>query len=225
METFTPSSSSAVTSRASTTTSVWTGTMQEEGTQTLLEWMTAHFQPLRVVDEPTFRAFCKVLRPEYQVPVRQTIRSRLINSWRAKKAEVAAIVTEELAGRRFGTTTDMWTSVAKRGCMVVTMHYITQAWRMRTVVVGFVRVLSPHSGVRLARHFLKCFKDFNIALLKALWSVTCDNASNNDTMAAEITDERPGFCDISLDDEDSENAPPLPAVVGFAAWPTFCSLP
>jgi hypothetical protein len=56
----------------------------------------------------------------------------------------------DCVGKRVGTTTDLWTSSAKRGYMVITLHYIDDEWEMRSVIIGFKRVMYPHTGEGLA---------------------------------------------------------------------------
>ena len=44
----------------------------------------------------------------------------------------------DFAGSRYGITTDMWTSAAKRGYIVTTLHYINKNWEMKNVTVAFI---------------------------------------------------------------------------------------
>jgi hypothetical protein len=34
--------------------------------------------------------------------------------------------------------------------MVITLHYIDDEWEMRSVIIGFKRIMYPHTGERLA---------------------------------------------------------------------------
>jgi hypothetical protein len=79
--------------------------------------------------------------------------------------------------KRVGTPTDMWTSSAKRGCMVITLHYVDEEWEMRSVSIVFKRVLYPNTGKRLAVNFMEAVEEMSTRLLQSLWAVTADNAS------------------------------------------------
>ncbi|KAH9119582.1 hypothetical protein AeMF1_007797 [Aphanomyces euteiches] len=109
---------------------------------------------------------------------------------------------------RIGLTTDMWTSIAKRGYMVVTLHYIDTAWQMRSVIIAFKRVMYPHTGERLARHLLEGVEEMSPRLLPCLWCITGDNASTNTIMVAAINRMLPEFITKYQDstvDQDAES--------------------
>ncbi|PTQ45089.1 hypothetical protein MARPO_0016s0138 [Marchantia polymorpha] len=90
----------------------------------------------------------------YLLPMRNTLRNRVIQQWTDEKNHACVTIEDECGTRCSGTTSDMWTSAAKRGYMVVTLHYIDDKWCMRSVIIAFKRVLYPHSGERLASHFV-----------------------------------------------------------------------
>jgi hypothetical protein len=70
--------------------------------------------------------------------------------------------------KRVGTPTDMWTSSAKRGCMVITLHYVDEEWEMRSVSIVFKRVLYPNTGKRLAVNFMEAVEEMSTRLLQSL---------------------------------------------------------
>jgi hypothetical protein len=152
----------------------------------LTDWIVNHSQSFSVVDQEDFRQFCSALREEYTVPSRNTIKTRVLQRWQEEKNKTRMRLTSELATRRVGLTTDMWTSVAKRGYMVVTAHYITQDWEMRHCIIAFVRVLYPHTGERLAEHLVSAVKAMDPSLLSSMWAITGDNATSNTTMVSAI---------------------------------------
>ena len=82
----------------------------------------------------------------------------------------------------------MWTSVAKRGYMVATLHYINRELKTRSVIISFVRVMYPHTGARLGDHLIEDVKAMDPDLLSAIWIITTENAPNNDTMCQRIND-------------------------------------
>jgi hypothetical protein len=152
----------------------------------LVDWIVNHSQPLSVVDQCVFVEFCSALNGNYNVPSRKTLRSKVLKRWEEEKKKVRLALEKDLQGRRCGLTTDMWTSAAKRGYMVVTLHYIDQQWNMRSVIIAFTRVLYPHSGERLATHLVAAVSDMSPQLLSSLWSITADNASSNPAMVEHI---------------------------------------
>ncbi|BBN14357.1 hypothetical protein Mp_6g11000 [Marchantia polymorpha subsp. ruderalis] len=122
----------------------------------------------------------------YLLPMRNTLRNRVIQQWTDEKNHACVTIEDECGTRCSGTTSDMWTSAAKRGYMVVTLHYIDDKWCMRYVIIAFKRVLYPHSGERLASHFVNAVAEMSPRLLYGLWSITANNASTNPTMITEM---------------------------------------
>ena len=155
----------------------------------LTNWIVNHSQPFVVVEHEDFIEFCSTLRDSYPLPTRNTIRNRIIKQWTEEKNRARVTIECDCGLRRYGTTSDMWTSAGKRGYMVVTMHYIDVNWRMRSVIIAFKRVLYPHSGERLASHLVAAVTEMSPRLLYGLWSITADNASTNTTMISELNDQ------------------------------------
>ncbi|BBM98839.1 hypothetical protein Mp_1g16640 [Marchantia polymorpha subsp. ruderalis] len=152
----------------------------------MVDWIVNHAQSFSVVEQADFRQFCEALRSEYEVPTRNTICSRVLKRWQDAKNKVRSKLREDLEKRRFGLTTDMWTSAAKRGYMVVTIHYIDSNWNMRHCIIAFIRVLYPHMGEQLAVQLIQAVKEMDPSLLLGLWSIIGDNASSNMSMVDHI---------------------------------------
>jgi hypothetical protein len=121
-----------------------------------------------VVDQADFRQYCGALREEYSVPSRNTLKARVMSRWQEEKSKTRIRLKAELARRRVGITTEMWTSSAKRGYIVVTVHYITKEWDVRHCFLAFIRVLYPHTGERLAENLVRAVKEMDPSLLSSM---------------------------------------------------------
>jgi hypothetical protein len=97
---------------------------QDDAVDALVDFIVSGAHPFSLVEDERFISFCNLIAPDFRVPVRQTIQTKVMARWNAQKQLVRAQLIEDLHNRRAGFTTDMWTSPAKRGYMVVTMHYI-----------------------------------------------------------------------------------------------------
>lgn len=157
----------------------------------LVDWIVENSQPFSVVDQKRFITFCNTLQPTYNVPVRQTVRRHVLQKWKIEKELVKKTMVEEIGDCRTSITTDMWTSAANRGYMVVTIHWMDVKWNMRSVILGFQRVEYPHTGVRLADHLFDVINALDSEILKSLWAITTDNAANNGTMIDAINNNLP----------------------------------
>ena len=134
----------------------------------LTDWIANHSQSFSVVEHEDFREFSAALRCDYQVPCRNTIKNRIIARWTERKKIVRQKLRQDLAGRRCGLTTDMWTSSAKRGYMLITAHYVDAHWDMKNVIIAFIRVIYPHTGKRLADHLVEAAKSMDPMMLESV---------------------------------------------------------
>jgi hypothetical protein len=76
----------------------------------------------------------------------------------------------------------MWTSAAKLGYMLITIHYITKDWKMKVVIIAFVWVLYLHAGKWLGAQFIQFVQNMDPQLLRSIWGITINIAANNSTM-------------------------------------------
>jgi hypothetical protein len=100
--------------------------------------------------------------------------------------------------------TDAWTSPNHKAYVAVTIHFEKKGIPV-SMLLDLIQVATSHSGVNLANAFAKVLEDFGISdkvsnkylttqspmsLLTCtqILSITCDNASNNDTMIEELGD-------------------------------------
>ena len=162
--------------------SVFSESDRKHADKKLVDWIVNHAQRFSVVEQDDFVELVSTLREEYTLPSRNTIKSKVLEQWQNEKKRVRSKLVSDIGGSRCGFTTDMWTSAAKRGYMVITIHYIDDNWEMKSVIIAFVRVLYPHSGERLGDHFIQAVKAMDPKLLCSIWAITTDNASNNGTM-------------------------------------------
>ncbi|CAN0918216.1 Putative AC transposase [Linum grandiflorum] len=73
----------------------------------------------------------------------------------------------------------MWTaSNQKKGYMAVTTHYIDNSWTLKSHMLRFIYVPTPHSSDRLAAVLINCMLDWNIDTKVS--TITLDNCSTND---------------------------------------------
>lgn len=81
-------------------------------------------------------------------------------------------------------TCDAWQASNQDAFFAVTGHWIEERtpgeWKLENALLGFTLMNTAHDGVRLGRALYQVVKRVGIAH-KVGW-ITCDNASNNDTM-------------------------------------------
>lgn len=137
-----------------------------------IAWLCAlDLRPMNIVTGRGFRRFCQLLNPSFQVPSRTTVTKHVDLLYQDLKLEVI----QETKGASVSLTTDMWTSVAQRGFITVTAHYLTQDWTLKCRVLATRPVDEKHTGVNIANALLAIKDEF---LIKDLVALTTDNAAN-----------------------------------------------
>jgi hypothetical protein len=75
---------------------------------------------------------------------------------------------------------DCWTSPFQQAFMAITVYFIDKEWNYRELPLGFEPLHGPHSGVNLSDVLLQLLRERH--LLSRIFSVTTDNATNNETL-------------------------------------------
>lgn len=101
------------------------------------------------------------MRPEYVVPCRTTVRTRIVSKYLAKKQWYRQMFRRPGIGR-LSATTDLWTSGNKYSMMSVTSTWLDEKFEQQQVVLAHRRVLGKHSGANIARIFHKVLQEYGI---------------------------------------------------------------
>ena len=73
-------------------------------------------------------------------------------------------------------TKDLWTSVATRGFMTVTCHFLTCDWVLQSSVLSTIHVSNAHTAENLAAELMSITDKWEIT--EKVACVVIDNASN-----------------------------------------------
>ncbi|PPQ84663.1 hypothetical protein CVT26_004180 [Gymnopilus dilepis] len=147
----------------------------------IVRWLSESVRPFKTVEDRGFKCLMKTGRPELYLPSASTV-SRDVKLVFARTRERIAKMLQEYNGR-LNFATDAWTSPNHRTYVAVTVHMELNG-EMISMVLDVVEVAESHTGLNLALAFKSILEDFGIE--HKILSVTCDNASNNDTMVAEM---------------------------------------
>ena len=79
---------------------------------------------------------------------------------------------------RICLTSDLWTFVTSEGYICLTAHYVDENWELKNIILNFCHVPPPHTRTLLSEKILNFLEEWGIE--KKIFSVTLDNASNND---------------------------------------------
>ena len=88
-----------------------------------------------------------IIAPEFKIPSRNTIKSRIEKVYCDKKDKL----TTELDQIEYvSLTTDMWTSNSTKSFITVTEHHIDHKWDLQTNVLVTWEMPERHTGKNLA---------------------------------------------------------------------------
>ncbi|CAN1801898.1 Zinc finger BED domain-containing protein RICESLEEPER 2 [Linum perenne] len=143
--------------------------------QVISHWIILTEKSLSTADHEMFTLMMKTANPLYQRVTRSTTTTDVFSTYDIFKGKVKGILKHV---QRMSLTTDMWTSNQTMQYMVVTGHFIDKNWKLQKRILNFCEVPPPHTGIVLADALQKCLVAWDVE--SKIWSITLDNASNND---------------------------------------------
>uniref|UniRef100_A0ACD5WQE4 Uncharacterized protein n=1 Tax=Avena sativa TaxID=4498 RepID=A0ACD5WQE4_AVESA len=141
----------------------------------LVRMIVLHELPFRIIEYQGFRKFVHSLNPAFQLVSRTTIRLDCIGMFAKHKTHLQEVLQQ--LDSRVSLTADMWTSRQVMSYMCITCHFVDEKWKLRKKVIWFSEADTPHDGTNLFNIMLDCMEDWG--LQKKIFSITLDNASNN----------------------------------------------
>lgn len=171
----------------------------------IVKWVAESMRPFSIVEDGGFQCLMKTGRPTYHIPSAATVARDVKEVFKRTKERIAAFLQDYEGDLSFAT--DGWTSTNHKAYVAVTVHLIKDNVPI-SFLLDIVEVAKSHSGVNLARAFANILKDYGInhkvsctdethgvfgLLIYQILSITCDNASNNDTMTVRLARLLPRF--------------------------------
>ncbi|KAJ8515393.1 hypothetical protein ONZ45_g7180 [Pleurotus djamor] len=150
----------------------------------IVRWVTESLRPFKIVSDRGFQCLMKTGRPGYYLPSPTTV-SRDVKLVFARARKRMAKMLQEYDGD-LNFATDAWTSPNHRAFVAITVH-LEMDGEPISILLDLVEVSEVcNLGFNLAAAFAQVLDDFGIQ--NKILSITCDNASANDTMIEEIAD-------------------------------------
>lgn len=116
---------------------------REKITDLIAKMIVANALPISLVDNEEFVQLIDYLEPNYKVPCRQTMTTRLD----CMKATLEKEMKDDLkeAAAAVAITTDIWTSLANDAYISMTASYITPQWIMKTPTLADSQLTERHT--------------------------------------------------------------------------------
>ncbi|GBC52400.2 zinc finger BED domain-containing protein RICESLEEPER 2-like [Rhizophagus irregularis DAOM 181602=DAOM 197198] len=118
------------------------------------------------------------LNSEVKIPSADTIHNDIIKIFKDEKEFIKKKLQE--IPSKVSITLDAWTSKNQISFLGITIHWITNDWKLENTTLDFSHIEGPHSGENLASKLFEVLKEFE--LLQKILGISTDNASNINKM-------------------------------------------
>lgn len=152
----------------------------------LLKTITCLRLPFQAVENPVFQRLLNLLYSgsgALELPSAKTLRRRLRNAVTAQQESQLQDLPEDA---KVSLALDCWTSPFQQAFMAITVYFIDKDWNYREMLLGFEPLHGPHTGINLSDVLHQLLKERG--LLDRIFSVTTDNATNNETLIRALQD-------------------------------------
>lgn len=143
-------------------------------TEAIAKFICKDLRPYSVVENEGFRHLIKVLEPNFVMPQRKHLSTKLIPTMYESLKE--AIRAKIISAERVAITCDTWTSVSTQSYLTVTCHYIDAEWCLVSHVLETTEVLTSHTAANLADMLSRTIEEWGLSSKTP--AVVTDNAAN-----------------------------------------------
>jgi hypothetical protein len=125
----------------------------------LLNFVILTYQPLQIVEEPSFREFCFSLNKSSHILSRDKLGTLL----KAKYVMVQDEMKKLMHKRYFAITADSWTSLAHHNYTTCTAHFIERkTWKRHSFVLGIIEKCGTSTAMETVRYIENQLASFEL---------------------------------------------------------------
>ncbi|XP_063399690.1 E3 SUMO-protein ligase ZBED1-like [Mytilus trossulus] len=125
-------------------------------TNSIVDMIVLDYLPIRIVEGKGFSKLMSIIAPEFKIPSRNTIKSRIEKS--------------------VSITSDTWTSNATKSFLTVTEHHVDKDWNLQSNVLVTREMPERHTGENLSERLKSTISEFELD--GKIVSSVHDNARN-----------------------------------------------
>ncbi|XP_058750882.1 zinc finger BED domain-containing protein DAYSLEEPER-like [Vicia villosa] len=163
---------------------------QEMHRERISEVIVKHNYPFSFVEHEGIVNLLSFLHPDVKSMTRNTAKSDVLKVFRKEKENLKSYL-QSIPGK-ICLTSDLWSAINTDEYMVLTAHFVNRNWELEKKVLSFLHCPPPHSGFNLAEKLISLLKEWGIE--KKVFTITLDNASNNDVMVIDESLEKIRLC-------------------------------
>ena len=132
--------------------------------------------PFSFVEYEGIRKVFSYLNSNVKHISRNTSKADVLKLYKKEKDDVKNKL-KSIPGR-ICLTLDLWTFVTSEGYICLTAHYVDENWELKNIILNFCHMPPPHTRTLLSEKILSFLEEGSIE--KKIFSITLNNASNND---------------------------------------------
>jgi hypothetical protein len=147
--------------------------------------VACHDAPFQIAEWREFRRLMTSLKNDINLIGADAVRNNVPQLFQKEKAKIASQLA--LVGSKFSFTLDIWSGLANKDFLAITIHYIDQEWKLRHYLLDFKPVTGNHTGLKIFCTFRDVLREWG--LQQKVASITLDNASSNGAFIKELVED------------------------------------
>lgn len=144
-------------------------------------WVSSCHRPFAIINDPPLQRILKMLFAKVDIPSPSTVSRDVKEAFTIAKKNVGSILQSYSGKLHIGV--DGWTSPNVFSFLGVVVYMVKEG-KIRSHILDFIKLSKGHTGQYLANQLSDCLKEYGIS--NKILGQVLDNASNNDTMLAEL---------------------------------------
>jgi hypothetical protein len=150
-------------------------TVEEKNTidNKLVKFVVGRKEAFAIVEDPRFIEFVQSLNPNYTVCCRSTLEFKITTSYNQYLERFIQLI-HNIPGK-VGLTCDGWSNNKRRDYFVITIHWLSEDWNLKSATLDFIHFPPPHNTQSTVNVLLKTINFYKIE--RKIMGITSDNAS------------------------------------------------
>ena len=151
---------------------------QKHGEALLVNWVGKSLRPFVIIEDEGFVKYTEwlnQLRTTFKLPSRHKLKQQLVQVSHLVEKKIVEEINKNV--EFFCMTTDIWSSRVMESYMAETLHYVTEAFDMRTLTLEVTPLRGAHTGDNIKKFWEESFMKYGLNKEK-LSIMLRDNAPN-----------------------------------------------
>ena len=146
----------------------------QEIRQAIAEWITIDNLPINVIQGKGYRKMMMTLDPAFPIPSNKRIKKEINIGYTNAIVELKILL--ENTCESASLTTDLWTAKSKHGYIGVTLHWLSEDFKVYDCLLCMERMQYPHTGTNIISFLKKKVVEFGLE--EKITCIVTDNGSN-----------------------------------------------